>query len=294
LKTRDFDVVSYLQSRNVRVDTSGKNIAGGWIGINCLFCIDPSNHLGINLQSKAFSCFKCGETGSAVKLIQTIEGIQDVGEALSIMKKFGGGFYSPEERQYQSKVKLPIGASKKLDECHISFLENRRFPKEVIDKYDLYGVGPIGDFKYRVIIPIYMNNRMLGFVGRDVTGYAQIPYLNSSPESSIKDVKHCLYNMDNVLRKTVVIVEGIFDAWRIGDGAVATLGVKYTHEQLLLLRGMKKAFVLFDADAITMAHSLAHDLSSIVPNVEVLELETGDPDDLSDEDVKSLRKDIKL
>jgi DNA primase len=91
-----------------------------------------------------------------------------------------------------------------------------------------------------------------------------------------------------------VIVEGIFDAWRIGSGAVATFGTRYTHEQLLLLRGMKRAFILYDADAIPIAHKLAHDLSSIVTQIEVLELSEGDPDNLKEDDVRALRKDLNL
>jgi DNA primase len=294
MKSEDFDILTYLQNRNIPYQTSGDNVSSGWVGINCVFCIDHSDHLGINLHSKAFSCLKCGEKGSAAKLIQAIDGV-NLAIALKTMKQFGGGEYAAREKHFQSKVQLPPGSSKKFSDIHMAFLEKRRFTPDVIEKYGLYATGPIsGRFKHRIIIPVYMNKRMLCYVGRDITGESDLPYRNSHESVSIKDVKQCLYNMDNVPRKSVVIVEGIFDAWRIGNGAVATFGTRYTHEQLLLLRGMHRAFVLFDADAIPLAHKLAHDLSAIVKCVEVLELSTGDPDEMSDDDVSLLRRELNL
>jgi DNA primase len=294
MKTEDFDVLSYLQNRGIAYSHSGDNVSSGWVGINCLFCIDHSDHLGINLRSKAFSCFKCGETGNAIKLIQTIDGVS-VREAFETMGVFGNGLYVPREKHYQEKAKLPVGSTKSFFRTHLDYLKNRNFdPDRVIKAYDLYATGPVGEYKHRIIIPVIMNGRMQSFVGRDITNQSEIPYKNSSENNSVRDPKKCLYNIDSVLKDTIVVVEGIFDAWRIGDGAVATFGIKYTHEQIRLMRGMKRAFVLFDSDAIPMAHRLAHDLSSVVPKVEVLELAEGDPDNLSTEDVKALRKDIGL
>ncbi|MFA5396361.1 MAG: hypothetical protein WC346_10175 [Methanogenium sp.] len=294
MKSSDFDIIRYLQDRNVVITYSGKNVSRGWIGINCIFCIDPSNHLGINLQSKAFSCHKCAEKGNAIQFIQAMDGVS-TSVAISIMKQYEGGAFVPAEKHYQEKVKMPIGASKKFHENHLRYLEYRRFnPDRVIKEYDLFATGPIGDYKHRIIIPVKFNNRLISFVGRDITGQAQIPYKNSSENYSIKDVKQSLYNMDSVLLNRAVIVEGIFDAWRIGDGAVATFGTKYTREQLRLLKGLKQVFVLYDADAIPIAHKLAYDLTSLVRQVEVLELSEGDPDNLTDDDVRALRKDIGL
>lgn len=294
-KIENFDVLSYLQSRNINYKHSGDNVSSGWIGISCLFCIDHSNHMGISLKTKAFNCYKCAETGSAVKLVQTIEGISSIKQVFTIIEEFTGGQYTPKEKHYQSKVLLPSGTSKKLTPNHINYLIKRKFDPEAVTKqYDLYGTGPLGDFKHRLIIPVKMNNRLLSFVGRDISGKSELPYRNSSDTYSIKDVKQCLYNIDSILQNKAVIVEGIFDAWRIGDGAVATFGTKYTHEQLRLLRGLKRAYVLYDSDAIPLAHKLAHDLSAIVPSVEVLELDAGDPDAMSEDDVRALRRDLKL
>ena len=293
MTTSDFDILAYLQSRNIPYQTGGDNVSSGWIGINCQFCLDHSDHLGINLQSKAFNCLKCGETGSASKLVQTIDGV-DWHKAKAIMEEFSGALYIPREKHYQQKTTLPIGASKKFPQSHLDFLTKRRYDESVIKTYDLYATGPVGVYNHRIIIPVFVNHRMVAFVGRDVTGQSDTPYRNSSEQYGTTDVKQTLYNMDNVIGNTVVIVEGILDAWRIGDGAIATFGTKYAREQLRLLKGMHRAFIMYDADAIAIAHKLAYDLSSFVSDVHVLELSEGDPDSMNDDDVRALRKEIGL
>jgi len=293
MNTDSFDILTYLQSRNIPYQTGGDNVSSGWIGTSCIFCIDHSNHLGINLQSKAFNCLKCGETGSASKLVQTIDGV-DWYKAKTIMEEFSGALYTPREKKFQSKTALPIGASKKFPQSHLDFLSKRRYNEGVIETYDLYATGPVGVYNHRIIIPVFVNRRMVAFVGRDITGQSDTPYRNSSEQYGTKDVKQVLYNIDNVIGNTVVIVEGVLDAWRVGDGAVCTFGTKYTREQLRLLKGMHRVFVLYDADAIAIAHKLAYDLSSFVREIKVLEMSEGDPDTMTDDDVRALRKEINL
>lgn len=294
MKSENFDICKFLDDRNIRYFHSGNNTSTGWISTNCIFCIDQSNHLGINLSSKAFSCFKCAEKGNAVKLVCTIDGC-DVKTAFQIISEYGDGTFVPREKHYQSKVKFPMGTVKILSDPALAFLESRRYDTQiVIDKYDLYSTGPSGDYKHRIIIPVFVKNRIVSFTGRDITGQSSIKYKNSSEQYSIRDVKQCLYNMDNVYRDKAVIVEGIFDAWRIGDGAVATFGTKYTREQLRLLKGLKQVFVMYDEDASEISEKLAYDLAAFVPQIEVLKLSEGDPDDLEESDVRALRRDLNL
>jgi DNA primase len=291
---RDFDVVKYLDSRNIWHKDHGDNVSKGWTSLNCLFCIDHANHLGINHTTKVYVCYKCATTGNCFSLIQEIDGVS-FPKAIQIMKEFGGNVYTPPEKHYQTKLKLPTHILKEFPKSYKDFLIGRRYdPDYVIPKYGLLATGPMSDYRYRIIVPVFMNERVLSFVGRDVTGKSRLPYRNSGENFSIKDPKQCLYNIDSVIQDKAVIVEGIFDAWRIGDGAIATFGTKYTHEQIRLLKNLKRVFVLYDADATHIAYKLAHDLSSIVKEVSVIELSEGDPDNLKEDDVRSLRKEIGL
>ena len=291
----DFDVIRYLDSRNIHHKETGDNVSRNWTSMNCIFCIDHSNHLGINLKSKVYSCYLCGEKGNIFKFIQEVDGV-NWQTAKDIVKEFNGGTYVPKEKHFQSKLKLP-NVLKEFPQTYKNFLISRRYdPDTVIQKYNLMASSLVGNYNHRIIIPVKMNDRMLSFVGRDITGKAHIPYKNSDETECIKDPKRCLYNMDNVIQSKAVIVEGIFDAWRIGDGAVATFGTEYTHEQLLYLKNFSQVFVLYDADTKFKKEKdkLAYDLSAIVKEVKVIELDEGDPDNLSEQDIKHLRREIGL
>ena len=291
---KSFDIQEYLDNKGIPYYDSGENVSQGWIGIECLFCNDQLNHLGINLLSKTFSCFKCGEKGSLLKLICEIENCGR-SEALRIINLYEDQytpFYIPPKKQLSDRVFLPKQISKNFTGIFENFLLNRGFiPNEIIKKYNLYTCHYTGDFKYRIIIPIYVNKELISFVGRDVTGKVQLSYKNAPIEQSKMSVKSVLYNIDSV-KETVIIVEGITDVWRIGDGAVATFGTKYTSDQISMLNGIEKAYIMYDVDAPLEAEKLAYDVAGIVPNVEILTLEKGDPCDLSIKEVAKLRYEI--
>jgi DNA primase len=114
-----------------------------------------------------------------------------------------------------------------------------------------------------------------------------------SNEESIIPPKHCLYNIDSV-QDTAIAVEGATDVWRLGAGAVATLGSRWTSQQVALLSGLKNLFVMFDSEslAIEQAYRFAHAASSVVRSVNVIELTEGDPADLSQDTVDNIRREI--
>lgn len=186
-------------------------------------------------------------------------------------------------------VSLPKGSSKKFAGLFTNYLFNRNFfPDELIKRFDLYCCHLIGDFKFRIIVPIYQKYELVAYVGRDVTGKSEMKYKNSPIEESKIPVKECLYNLDTI-KDRAIIVEGVTDVWRLGNECVATFGTQYTKAQVSLLSGLKKAFVLYDADASKQAEKLGNDLSSIVDSVEVLTLDSGDPADLSPTEALKLK-----
>ena len=291
-----FDVIAYFDEKGVDYATEGKNIGPNWIGTNCFWCNDFGNHLGINLDGKGFSCFRCGERGNAVKLVMEIEQCSS-SQAFKIIKKFEDLSIiqtQPIREVHANVVNLPIGVSKRFPEFHLNYLENRNFdPDLLIRKYDLYAGGVVGDFKYRIVAPVYLDKKLITLVGRDITDRSDKRYKALAISKSIATVKSSLYNIDSV-KDSVIIVEGIFDCWRIGDGCVATFGTKFTHEQILMFRGLKRAFVLFDAEAAKEANHIATDIASVVPFVEVISLNEGDPAELNINDVRHLRRELRI
>lgn len=293
------DIISILDEYNIEYRTTGKNVTRGWVEINCPFpqCSDPSYHLGINMKSGLFHCWICGEKGSMEKLVQKIAGVPSW-KAKQITKDFDINFQEKEEeKSIVEKVEWPKGIEKGFPDMHRQYLKSRGFnPDFLIKKYQLKACLHLGDkFAYRIIVPVIIDGKIVSLVGRDITGKQQMKYWNLPNELSMIDTKDCLYNIDTVKDK-VLIVEGIFDAWSVGDGCVATLGTEYTLNQLRLLyeKDVKEAFVMYDPDATKKAYKLGHTLSSFIPRVEVIELDDKDPADMGKEKIIKLKKEIGL
>lgn len=300
-----FDPIAYLQDRNIEYFESGKNVSKGWVNIQCPFCQDHSNHLGINLESKLISCWVCGIKGPVTKLIQEIESCNPY-QARLILKGFTRDFSSDPYQDIPSnknparnlnkgvlerKISWPKGAVSEFPRSYLRFLLKRRVPpRKTILKYKLKAGLNTGEYKFRIVIPVFLNHQIITFVGRDITGKAREAYKNHPEEKSILSVKKLLYRIDET-KGNIILVEGIIDCWRIGDGSCATFGTKVTKEQinLLLYKKVKRIFLLPDADAIDEWEDLADQLSPIFDHVELIKLSKGDPADLKRKDIKKLR-----
>ena len=304
---RDIDIRAYLNSRNIPYVESGKNVSSGWIGIQCPFCPDsfvegdPSNHLGININSNSINCWKCDTKGTVLRLIMKIERISlkrvsEVAEDF-IIKQYRSGYPEPFQsltyEPYTNRLELPQSFQKDLLPQHKVYLEKRGFePDFIFNKYKLCCVNRLTDWKFRLIIPVYFRNRLVTWTGRDITGHAHIKYKHLSNEESILPIKSTLYNIDSV-DQTMILVEGPTDVWKIGDGCAATFGTKVTTTQLSYLsKKVQRLFILFDADAKTKANHFANQIAAYIPEVVVFDLATGDPADLSEQEVKYLRRQV--
>jgi len=140
-------------------------------------------------------------------------------------------------------IKLPDKALPiiNFDESHhaVSYLEGRRFNIDYLFKYFrvLYCLDdPNPMVAGRIIIPVYMNEQLLGWQARYVGDEdlpPNIPKYYTAPGTQRNQI---VYNYDIARGHSFgVLVEGPTDVWRTGISAVATLGsaVSKTHIQLM-------------------------------------------------------------
>lgn len=296
-----FDPVAWLDSVGISYSYSGKNISGGWLGINCPFCgDDPHRHLGINLNSNSISCWRdCKTKGTVLKLILKVEN-KGFHHALHTLRKFKryshpgaalNHFNRSEIQRTRNEVEKQFNTTiDGMNACHQDFLIARNFdPEYVTRKYQLEFVGPIGNWSYRIAIPVIYGKTTVNYIGRDTTGKKEPKYKFLPNDSAMVPRNELLYNL-NTVKDTVIFQEGPLDVWRCGDGFVCTFGVKFTTAQILRMRYINRAFVCFDSDAHQQAEKLANALTTFIPDVQLILLDEGDPADLSEDDVKALRK----
>jgi len=304
-----FDIIQYYEDREIDFHLPGeKNVTRGWVNIQCPFrdCDDPSWHLGYNHESGLFNCHICGKKGAATYLIAVLEKcsfmrantiIAEYEDELYISSKTDlKGSNQEQARLSPDDLYKDIRFSKLWPKLHLDYLKNRGFdPDIIIPKYRLKAVHNLGKYKFRILIPTILNRKEVSFTTRDVTDKREPKYLHCPSEKSFIPNKHCLYNIDTVKEKAM-IVEGPTDVWRLGDGAIATSGTNTAKYQIQMLQniGLKEAYIIFDSEILAQktARQLAFDLSGSIKKIEVIELNYGDPGSLTETEANDLRTDL--
>lgn len=272
-----------------------RHVRAGWCGVDCFQCSPNSSKfkLGINLSSLSCKCWGCSTIPLHLVLHHLLRIPQQ--EALVLARQLRGTrtpyAYKPSILNNQ-KVTIPIGVGE-LQEPHRRYLQSRGFdPDELVDIWNIQGIGVAPRMSWRLFIPIYYENEMVSWVTRSISDEVSLRYINASPEQEKMHHKHLLYGEDMV-RHSIIVVEGPTDAWRIGPGAVATLGLNYTPEQVRRIACYPVRTICFDNEAIGRyaANKLADTLSAWPGETNIINICSGkDPATASEEDIKELRQ----
>ncbi|MCP4648749.1 MAG: hypothetical protein GY853_01535 [PVC group bacterium] len=274
------------------VQYSGPN-SRGYYEVQCPFpnCGSSSGKKigAIHPEKFGFFCFKChyhplneamlhlvGENWLDVHLNYKLElNVRD-----HLLKQ-----HKPREAARTSLI-LPKGQEEPLNKKAFQYLYGRGFdPNRLIEKYKVYSTGHLGDYKFRIIIPIYFKNKLVSFQGRGYTDQTDLRYKSCSKKDEVVHYKNIVYGIDSVPGDHCIVVEGIFDKWRLGDHSVCTFGISYTDRQVLLLANrFKKVTILFDTEkqAKAQAFRLGSELSGLGVGVNIISLDgVEDPGDFS-------------
>lgn len=304
------NIIDYLESRGIEYRAAGKNVMKGCVAVNCFFCDDKSTHLNLSLSSDRAICFRCGK----YSLAWTIAKIDNI--PYPDAKRFVQNLEFDENaakkiEDWQDKRSLPgLDITKMfsgqifdyLSDMHIDYLESRKFDAEYLQyKYKLMGSSHIGPYKFRVIFPVIMRGKVVSFVGRDVTGLSPRRYMNLDDARSLVPRTRQLYNLDSV-REYLVVTEGPTDVCRFGSGAVATLSIAFTSQQIseiissLLSFRVRRCFVIYDPgkESQKKAKEIAQYLALIgrFDEVQRIDLVDSDLGDLCDQDIAHLRREL--
>ena len=297
-----FDIIRFCDDYHITFFTHGnKNVPMGCVGIKCPFCDDHSNHMYFRLNfAWAVNCWRCGRH-SLSETVQALLGVPGV-EARGIITRYASD--SPrasqpqDQRIFAKSVVFPAGMSE-MEQGHRLYLIKRNFdPNEIKNTWKVQGTNHIDpDYKWRIIAPITFRGQVVSYQARDIGDFQEPKYRACPPEYEVVSHKDVLYGFDEARGDSVVVVEGITDVWRLGPGAVATFGTKWTKPQaLLMIQKWDKIFLLFDPDdpGRLAGLSLYHFLRGFKENVELLELNGySDPGSMPDSEAKYLMKGLK-
>ena len=138
-----------------------------------------------------------------------------------------------------------------------------------------------------------MFNELVSYTARDFTGKREPKYKHPFLEATIIPPSSCIYNIDTVKDKCIIL-EGGTDVWRMGDETISLQGIETTKEQVRYLSeaGIKKAVIMFDSGKDDKARKLGYALSSVIPEIKIASLDSGDPGELSEEDAIKIKHEL--
>ena len=230
-------VQEFLDEFGIYSDPNGKNMGVGWIAVDCPFCGDTGQHGGFNLHSGGWNCWKCATKHKTRAAIKELTGVSWK-QTSNIMDDYfeGFGVHSGIAQEIK-KVPFKYPGGNLLPDRAKAYLRGRGFdPEYLITKYNVGWGGLSGDYNLRIIIPVYLNKRLLSYQGRDMTGCeGVIRYKDCSKAEAIIYHKNFLYNLDNCPEDWCIVVEGVTDVWALGDNVCATFGTGFTNQQIVML-----------------------------------------------------------
>lgn len=281
----------------------------GWTNVHCPYCTEVSGtfHGGFNDAGNYYHCWKCGghDFENTLSLVTRIpkSQIKDLIEQYQgrsrILKRLN------KRESKVDKIELPTDTFTKAER---KYLKSRNFnPKFLHEKYGIVGGGISGAWKYRIIIPLILNGKIVSWTGRSILPKEKLEelniprYKNLSIEQSVIDPKSILYNLDNCKNDVAVLTEGAFDVIRLGNDFFCSFGTELTQSQISMIKErFRKVFIMFDNEikAQEKARKFGLQIASIGVEVEIVDaysdFNKNDGGELNQEEVNQIRKELGL
>ena len=232
--------------------------SGGWSSVRCQVCNDHHNKKrgGWKLEptSIGYHCFNCGAkfvvdnetTHFSSNVVNILEAYGITSDDLGIIKfnmltarkstniKVERSSIVYPKPLNKPKFFTPLSQSTSIwRDVTIEYLMDRGIDPNC---HDFHVVDKSGELAHkpwygRVIIPVYRNDQLIFWQGRDMTGKSKLKYLSSDVvRESVLFGYDLLSNGSN---SPLYVVEGAFDALTVGG--IATFSNKLTKSQIEIL-----------------------------------------------------------
>jgi len=262
-------------------DSTYYNVFRGEANFECPSCHHESSKdnkkssLAINIKTGKYQCWYCGFSGKPTNRETNVDSIR------RLFKKIGQKFEIERASNYKevdldalfvSKkeieekiVEIPSSYKRIHDNSDsfffnkpIKYLKNREIYEEEILKYDIH----FSVSEQRILFPSYDSNMKLNYyVARSILEDENAKYRNPIAEKS-----KIIFNEIFVdWNKTIVLVEGIFDAITTRENSIPILGSyigKNSKLFKLILKNNPKIILSLDKDAQSKQNKIAHSLVS--------------------------------
>lgn len=236
---------------------------------DCIFC-GKEQHMYVNKTTQMFDCKKCHEYGSIYKILKHLDKLYLLEgstikeqERIESIREMTQELVSNDDTELSELPvkKMPVGW--KVSAKSTKYLLSRGITPEDCERYNIGATDMFRKYENYVLIPIYDNGKIRGFLGR--YGARKVPDNKLRYNNSIgTEFSELLFGYDEITERTstVILVEGCFDKIAVdkvlhlwdGEGVkcVCTFGKKISDKQIkkLMLKGVTNVILLYDFDAV--------------------------------------------
>lgn len=283
-----------LSDYNILTAPAGhEHVREGWIQFDCPYCSKDAHRwrMGYSMERGLVNCWACG-SHPLINTVMELTGLpyKKVKKLLDTIERVR----FEEEYKPPGKLVMPPGV-KALHSAHKKYLHNRGFDWKKIEYiWKVQGITISSRLSWRIWIPIHYRGEIVSWTTRTISNSKRITrYISASKDEEAIPHTELLYGED-FARHAIIVVEGVFDVWRIGQGAVATFGSGYSTRQLERIAKYPMRAICFDneLEAQKRARKLVNDLSVFPGDTYNITLDMKDAAEESRENIQRLRKEI--
>lgn len=237
---------------------------------DCPFC-QKNEHFYINKFTQKWDCKKCGESGGIYKLLKHFDKLYLLGaptikfsDEIKSIREIQEENSNEENGEIEPLPEISMPAGFRVYDYITPYLNQRGISMEDVKHWNFGRTKIFSRYIDYLLIPIYDNGKIRGFIGRYASKHVPEDKLRYS-NSLNTDFSCLLFGYDDIVKgktETVIITEGLFDAIAVtkklnlfADSsirAVCTFGKKISKVQInkLLAKEIKRVILLFDYDAL--------------------------------------------
>ena len=274
------NIIQFLEEHGIDYRECGDHhhvSSDEWVNIDCPYCSPRSLRfrMGYNKEKGFVTCWTCGRH-PLVESLAEATGLP-FGRIRESLKGVTREWVRTEE--VRGKLVLPMGI-KPLGRLHRQYLKKRGFdPDEIASVWGVQGIGLAVKLSWRLFIPIHHKGEVVSWTTRAIGEEVRARYVNADKHEEKIPASDLLYGEDHATH-CIVVVEGPIDAWAIGKGAVAIMGLKkesYKRKQVARIASYPVRYICFDNEEMAQrrARRLAKEVSVFPGKTSVLRLEQG-------------------
>lgn len=284
------NVTEILETLGIPYRKHGEHhhVTSQFVGVDCPWCSPSSGKykLGIS-EYLTCTCWTCGRQN--IRSVLTTASGRSYHEIAELLNKVERR--ERKEVALRGKLVIPSGVGELLRQ-HRNYLKKRTIDPEYATKvWGIKGIGIAPRLPWRLWLPIILHNKTLSWTTRSLSEQAKRKYVSASPDEESYPHKKLLYGED-LCRFSIVIVEGPFDALRIGPGAVCTFGTSVTHAQILRISRYPIRVVCFDNESAAQraAEKICGALAVFPGKTTRIVLDAKDPGCASAKEIRLIRE----